>query len=151
MDLAAGSLLFAAKWLFIGLIYLALFVVLVAVRREMHVRIADKLQTPSVAASGRLKIIEPGSDPKAQPGMELPLPTEATLGAGPGNEVVLADRFVSGRHARLWWDGIEWWLEDLGSKNGTRINDRPCPPHRQQAVPFGATVQIGDMLFQLVE
>lgn len=150
MDVAWGSLLFAAKWLFVGLIYLSLFVVLVAVRREMHLRVADKLQTSSIAA-GRLRVIAPGSDPQTRPGAVLSLQNETTIGAGPGNNLVLNDRFVSTRHARLWWDGIEWWLEDLGSRNGTLINGRPSPAHRPQAVPFGATVQIGDMVLELVE
>jgi pSer/pThr/pTyr-binding forkhead associated (FHA) protein len=42
-------------------------------------------------------------------------------------------------------------VKDLGSKNGTLINGRPCPPQRQQPIPFGATLQIGDMIFELVE
>lgn len=150
MDVAWGSLLFAAKWLFIGLIYLSLFVVVVAVRREMRLRVADKLQTPSIAA-GQLRVIAAGSDPRIGPGTVLGLQHETTIGAGPGNDLVLGDRFVSTRHARLWWDGIEWWLEDLGSSNGTAINGRPSPAHRPQAVSFGATVQIGDMVFELVE
>lgn len=150
MDLAWGSLLFAAKWLFVGLIYLSLFVVLVAVRREMRLRVADKLQTPAIAA-GRLRVIAAGSDPQVQPGAALSLQHETMMGAGPGNDLVLNDRFVSTRHARLWWDGVEWWLEDLGSRNGTSINGRPSPAHRAQVVPFGATLQIGDMVFELVE
>ncbi|MBE7552439.1 MAG: FHA domain-containing protein [Anaerolineales bacterium] len=116
----------------------------------MRLRVVDKLQTPSVAA-GRLKIIIPGSDPQARPGATLSLLNETTIGAGPGNDLVLNDRFVSTRHARLSWDGVEWWLEDLGSRNGTLVNSRPYPSHRPQAVPFGATVQIGDMVFELVE
>ncbi len=150
VDIFWSSLLFAAKWLFTGLIYLALFVVLVAVRREMRLRVSDKLQAPSLAA-GRLRIIAPGNDPQVRPGASLSLQNETTIGAGPGNDLVLNDRFVSTRHARLRWDGVEWWLEDLGSRNGTLINGRSCPPHRPQAIPFGATVQIGDMVFELVE
>jgi pSer/pThr/pTyr-binding forkhead associated (FHA) protein len=116
----------------------------------MRLRVADKLQTPSIAA-GRLKVIAAGSDPQARPGAVLGLQHETTIGAGSDNDLMLSDRFVSTRHARLWWDGAEWWLEDLGSRNGTAINGRPSPAHRAQAVPFGATVQIGDMVFELVE
>lgn len=150
VDVAWGSLFFAAKWLFTGLIYLSLFVVLVAVRREMRLRVADKLQTPSLAA-GRLRVITAGSDAQLWPGAVLSLQHETAIGAGPDNDLVLNDRFVSTRHARLWWDGVEWWLEDLGSRNGSAINGRPSPAHRPQGVPFGATLQIGDMVFELVE
>ena len=150
MDIFWSTLLFSAKWLFIGLIYLILFVVVMTVRREMRLQVAGKLQAPS-AAAGRLKIIEPGSDPRFQRGTVLALQNETTIGADKGNDLVLADRFVSSRHACLRWDGAKWWLEDLGSTNGSQLNGRPLPPHREQAVPFGATVGIGDMVFKLVE
>lgn len=32
------------------------------------------------------------------------------------------DRSVSRRHARLWREGGEWWIEDLGSVVGTRVD-----------------------------
>ncbi len=35
----------------------------------------------------------------------------------------LADETVSAHHARLSYQGNQWWLEDLGSKNGTMVND----------------------------
>lgn len=150
MDIVWSTLLFSAKWLFIGLIYVVLFVVLIAVRREMRLQVAGKLQIPS-AVTGRLKIIEVGSDPHARSGAILALQNETTIGAAKGNDLVLADRFVSARHARLHWDGVEWWLEDLASKNGTLVNGRPYLPHRKQPVPFGATLAIGDMVFELLE
>jgi pSer/pThr/pTyr-binding forkhead associated (FHA) protein len=151
MDILWSTLLFAAKWLFIGLIYFALFVVLLAVRREMRQQVRERSQTPSTAAAGRLKVIKAGSDPHLQPGAILALDNETLIGAAQGNHLTLADSFVSGRHAQLRWDGAEWWLEDLGSRNGTFVNGRPSPPHRQQPLPFGATLTIGDVVFELVE
>lgn len=35
----------------------------------------------------------------------------------------LTDETVSAHHARLSYQGKQWWLEDLGSKNGTMVND----------------------------
>ncbi|MFA9404906.1 MAG: FHA domain-containing protein [Anaerolineales bacterium] len=35
----------------------------------------------------------------------------------------LTDETVSAHHARLSYQGNQWWLEDLGSKNGTMVND----------------------------
>lgn len=150
MDIIWGTLLFAGKWLFIALIYLILFMVVVAVRREMGLHLAGELRAPGVAA-GKLKIIRAGTDPRARPGAILALPNEATLGSDRDNELVLTDQFVSGRHARLRWDGATWWLEDLGSRNGTFVNGHQCPPHREQPIPIGATLLIGDMAFELLE
>ncbi|TAK14224.1 MAG: FHA domain-containing protein [Anaerolineae bacterium] len=38
-------------------------------------------------------------------------------------EVCLADETVSSSHARLWHSHGQWWVEDLGSRNGTFLND----------------------------
>lgn len=37
----------------------------------------------------------------------------------------LQDSTVSARHARLSFREENWWLQDLGSKNGTYINQQP--------------------------
>lgn len=39
-------------------------------------------------------------------------------------EVTIADPFLSRRHARLTWRDGAWWIEDLGSHNGTLLNGR---------------------------
>ena len=48
--------------------------------------------------------------------------TAMTLGRGPDSDLVLTNPRVSRRHAQLTWDGQRFLLQDLGSKNGTRIN-----------------------------
>jgi hypothetical protein len=42
--------------------------------------------------------------------------------------LIVSDRRVSKRHARLRWTGSGWLLEDLGSKNGTTLNGAPTSP-----------------------
>ncbi len=44
------------------------------------------------------------------------------MGREPESGLVLEDRRVSKRHARLRWNGTGWSLEDLRSKNGTFVN-----------------------------
>ena len=43
------------------------------------------------------------------------------IGRGAGNTIVLPERHVSARHARLVPQDDGWWVEDLGSTNGTYI------------------------------
>lgn len=47
---------------------------------------------------------------------------EVTLGRDPACECPLGDLGTSARHARLSYHHNQWWLEDLGSTNGTLLN-----------------------------
>ena len=44
------------------------------------------------------------------------------IGRSSAAELVLADRFLSRRHARLHKKDTDWFIEDLGSRNGTLLN-----------------------------
>ena len=44
------------------------------------------------------------------------------LGRDPDCDVRLVDPLVSARHALLSFHHGQWWLDDLGSSNGTRLN-----------------------------
>jgi hypothetical protein len=45
------------------------------------------------------------------------------LGRGPKNDVVILDRKVSRHHARIKWQESAFEVSDLGSQNGTFVND----------------------------
>jgi pSer/pThr/pTyr-binding forkhead associated (FHA) protein len=47
---------------------------------------------------------------------------EITIGRDPACECLLRDDAVSTHHARLAYHHSQWWVEDLGSKNGTKLN-----------------------------
>jgi pSer/pThr/pTyr-binding forkhead associated (FHA) protein len=47
---------------------------------------------------------------------------EMTIGRDPACECPVEDNSISARHARLSFHHNQWWLEDLGSTNGTLIN-----------------------------
>lgn len=49
---------------------------------------------------------------------------EVTLGRDRSCDIRLDDETVSARHARLSYHHKQWWLEDLHSTNGTRLNDQ---------------------------
>lgn len=143
-----NTLLFAGKWVFIGLIYLILMLVVIAVRREMASHSLSR-QPVEAFAPGRLRVLDPGGDKRFHPGSSLPIQPNTSLGAGSENDIVLGDPYVSGRHARLTWDGSAWWIEDLGSSNGTLLDGTPCPPHIPCQAASGARLSLGEMVFEL--
>lgn len=47
---------------------------------------------------------------------------EAVLGRDPGLQVAVPADGVSRQHAKITWDGISYWIQDLKSTNGTFVN-----------------------------
>ena len=60
--------------------------------------------------------------PRELRGVALPITGPVVIGRSPGADIVIADDFVSGRHARVSAVGDEAVVEDLGSTNGTLLN-----------------------------
>ena len=53
--------------------------------------------------------------------LTLPAP-RATIGSSEAADIVVADSSVSRVHALLEWLGGSWFVQDLGSRNGTFVN-----------------------------
>jgi predicted component of type VI protein secretion system len=68
----------------------------------------------------------------------------ATLGRG-DVEIRLEDPFASSRHARISRQGHVFVIEDLGSTNGTYLNDEPL--NGPQPLHPGDRIRIGDSEF----
>lgn len=68
---------------------------------------------------------------------------------GRSNEatVPLEDDYASGRHARLFPQGSRWFLEDLGSTNGTYVDGDPVT--RALPVGPGTAIRIGKTVMEL--
>ena len=55
-------------------------------------------------------------------GSQFDLVANGTLGRTEPNSIVIPDPAVSARHCRLAYRRGQWWIDDLGSANGTRVN-----------------------------
>jgi hypothetical protein len=73
---------------------------------------------------GRLVVLESGL-PGLAPGAEFPLLAITSLGRAPTNTAILPDDTTSLEHALIHMRDGQWWVEDLDSRNGTRLNETP--------------------------
>ena len=71
---------------------------------------------------------------------EYDLGQSLTIGRLPDNTVIIDNPAVSGHHARVFWDGSAFVVEDLNSTNGTFVNDTRIV---RQHLTDGDTVLIG--------
>src|SRR5690554_7148477 len=121
-------------------------------RRRPDAR-AEKLAAPSRAATGvRTGAISTREAPAAHlavisgplKGTIIPLGAAPILiGRSPTCTLVIDDDYCSSRHCRVFPDSGEWLVEDLGSTNGTFLDnqrvDDPMPFKRGDKLRLGAT------------
>ena len=69
------------------------------------------------------------------------------LGRADDSTLVLTDDYASTRHARLSQRGSDWYVEDLGSTNGTYLDRAKVTTAVR--VPIGTPVQIGKTVIEL--
>lgn len=70
-----------------------------------------------------------------------------TLGRGGDSTIRLDDDYVSTRHARFVTNGEDWFIEDMGSTNGTYIGSTRVT--RATAITPGTAVRLGKTVVEL--
>ena len=78
---------------------------------------------PSTAPSVHALHVESGTTPTT--GSEYSLYGPLDIGRDQACDITISNRFVSGRHARIYAHQGQWVVEDLGSTNGTLLNGKP--------------------------
>ncbi len=89
-----------------------------------------------------------GGLPSPAAGDSFPLLPLTSLGRAPTNTIALADDTASLEHALISWRSGKWWLEDLGSRNGTRLNGDPVM--EPTVISAGDLIALGQAEFKLV-
>ena len=129
------------RLLFLALLYLFLWAVIRVLLRDLR----DAVSRPGVEL-GRLTVLDsPGGEPA--PGATFTLDAVTKLGRDVNNTIVIEDEFASGSHAVLTYRGRAWYVEDLGSTNGTFVNGARVD--RIAALGFGDEIQLGNVRLRL--
>jgi pSer/pThr/pTyr-binding forkhead associated (FHA) protein len=86
-------------------------------------------------------------DPDAPKPRTVRLSATTQIGRGDECAITLSDSYVSQVHARLYEKDGTWLVEDLGSTNGTFLNDRPLV--QPVEVHAGDVVKVGKTVLEL--
>jgi hypothetical protein len=143
---------------FLVLMWVLVFSIVAAMRRDLAVGRRNKTGAPSAREvrknpalaeppprqhANQLVVVE---GPLA--GTTMPLgESPVLLGRAQEATLVLEDDYASGRHARLFPQGSRWFIEDLGSTNGTYLGDQQLT--RALPVEPGVPVRIGKTVIEL--
>lgn len=115
-------------------LYAFLSFILITLWRDLKVGAVERISTPLahlLTISG--ETLEPAYHLE-----ELNL-----LGRANDNTLSLPDSTISAYHARISCRQGTWWLEDLGSRNGTLINDIPVV--EPTIITFGDEIHLGSV------
>jgi hypothetical protein len=83
------------------------------------------------------------------PGTVFEIDDEAILGRSPTSDVQIEDAFASSAHARVFPRGQSMYIEDLGSTNGTYLNERKLKAVEQ--LQPDDTIRIGETEYRYQE
>jgi pSer/pThr/pTyr-binding forkhead associated (FHA) protein len=99
----------------------------------------------STVVSARRTQLGPKARVLINPDREIDLSRTAatSIGRDASNAVVLDDKQVSRHHARITYDRGDFWIEDLHSTNGTRVNGEPIG---QQKLANYDRIELGDVI-----
>jgi hypothetical protein len=140
MDAGLNLALWILRFAFLALLWVALALMARALLRDVRAAARDP-----TASLGRLVVV--ASSGQLAPGAVFALDAVTTLGRDLGSSVVVDDPYASAQHAVLTFRGRAWYVEDLGSKNGTHVNGAPVGG--VTALAYGDEIRIGDVRLRL--
>ncbi len=130
-------ILLIGRLLLIALLYLFLFAIMkTGIGLVKGQRRKEKCWTVSVERG-----------PKELRGVSIAVRGPVIVGRNPGADIVIGAGYVSGRHARFALMGQNLFVEDLGSTNGTFVNERPVS--EPVALRSNDVVTVGDVAIRV--
>jgi pSer/pThr/pTyr-binding forkhead associated (FHA) protein len=154
------GLLAILKLVFLAALYLFLWRVITVVLREMKPApaVAEPVTVPVAPAPpmpGGAVVLPKGTvglvilEPVARAGELIPVTAEITIGRAPGCGIAFPeDGTLSSLHARVAPTKKGVTVEDLGSTNGTLVNDTPIAA--ATTAKRGAQIRCGSAVFEVV-
>jgi pSer/pThr/pTyr-binding forkhead associated (FHA) protein len=102
-----------------------------------------RLAQPAMKDAGPILVVVEGLEPGRRFLLE---PGETTIGRGDENQVALPSPAVSNAHARVIAREGQFWIEDLHSTNGVRVNGAVLRADEPRLLSNGDAIRISDHL-----
>ncbi len=149
MNLTFEETLLVLRVASVAVLYLFILQVVLVARRDLRVATVQAQSQAQRSVLGHLVVVDSGSAPLA-PGATLDIVSPTNMGRAPINTIVLESTVVSMEHARIYYRNNSLWVEDLGSRNGTFLNDQQLEANKPVAVRPRDILRVGDVRFRLV-
>ncbi len=112
-----------------------------AIEREKPIPLSDdelfQIHSRKKVAQNESAFLISKNGAKTEVGESLVLGRDSSCG------LVISDMTVSRKHARLFKQNGNWWVEDLGSKNGVRLNGEKIESEIPARLPKKAIIRFG--------
>ncbi len=148
-DISTGAAVFALRIVVVLALYLFVLAVFRRLRSELVSAARAETDTDADiddAPEDWIEVVDCEDAPDLA-GKLYPLAAISSIGREQGNTVTIPDPRISGRHARIEWQGGHWWVEDLSSANGTFLNGRAIA--EPTAAGYNDTLRVGPAVLRL--
>ncbi|MET3616496.1 pSer/pThr/pTyr-binding forkhead associated (FHA) protein [Peptoniphilus olsenii] len=135
------------KYVFIIIIYLFIFSIL----RLMYLDIKNIAAAGDALDDSYLKVVNRLDSLNFRMQEHYILNDNITLGRSSKNDIVIKDKFVSKNHLIFLEDNDSYFIEDLGSANGTFVNGVRIEPNNPIKLYDNDKIGVGFIQFIFVE
>jgi pSer/pThr/pTyr-binding forkhead associated (FHA) protein len=134
------------RFVIIGIVYIIIFFALRIMYKD--IKSGGKKKTTHKKKAFGLEVIKVGQNANLKKGGIIPIQGELKIGRKNNNHLILEDQFVSGNHVRIFVKNTDYMIEDLGSTNGTRVNNQRL--EERIILKVGDEVEVGSSVFKVI-
>lgn len=131
---------------------IVVYVFIFSVVKLVYLDIADtrRLNKSEEEGLGYLKLINLRREFNFKVYESYSVQENSTIGRSKKCGIYIPDPYLSKQHARIFFKDAEFYIEDLGSTNGTRVNGKPLGA-RPSKLKDNDKISIGHMNFLFVD
>ncbi|MBU3154230.1 FHA domain-containing protein [Clostridium estertheticum] len=133
------------KYAIIAIIYIIIIFALRIMYKDIK---GGAKKKPVIKKTMGLEVIERGDNLNLRVGAVIPLNDQLSIGRKADNLLILGDKYVSSQHAKIYMKNTNYILQDLGSTNGTIMNNKAVKD--TVYIKKGDVIKIGTSTFKVI-